>query len=64
MDNIKKIVIKLNLFIASVILVVFYIIVIPLGKIIFLIFSIFKNKNKETYWQTQDKQNMDLSSSY
>lgn len=64
MGGIKKIITKLNLLIASVILTIFYITIFPLGKIIFLINTFFEKKNTKTCWQTSDKQKLDLNSPY
>lgn len=64
MDNIRRMIIKLNLFITSIVLVFFYIIVIPLGKTVFLIHSMFRYKKRKTFWQTPDKYKLDLNSPY
>jgi len=64
MNTIKKLVRELNHIIASIILFVFYLLILPLGKILFLIHSIFGRKDTKTYWQEPDEQKRDLSSPY
>lgn len=64
MGTVKKIITKMNLFIASILLTSFYILVIPFGKLIYIISHILSKENKDTYWQKTENKKLDLNSPY
>jgi len=64
MGHVKKAITKLNLFIASVVLLFFYILILPFGKLIFFINLLLQKKDTKTYWLEPGEQKGDLSSPY
>lgn len=63
--NLMKLLIRqLNVLLSSLILILFYLFIVPLGKLIYIITHLFLKKNKNTYWQKPDERELDLKSPY
>jgi hypothetical protein len=60
----KKGVKLLNDFTITIVFILFYIAIIPFGKLIFLVNSLFKKEDPNTYWQKPDGRELDLDSPY
>lgn len=67
MCEVKKLTIYIklvNLLFSRFILFLFYLAILPIGKIIYLINSFFTRKSKETYWQKTDNKQIEFESPY
>jgi len=60
----KRLIRGLNSIFSAMVLFLFYLFIIPWGKIIFIITKIFKKKDVESYWQTPDTRKLEISSPY
>lgn len=49
---------------SSLLLVLFYIFIIPFGKLMFIIIQLVSKKNRDAYWQTPTTRELDIDSPY
>lgn len=64
MKTIRMTIKKLNLVFVSILMLIFYICIIPLGKIILYIHSFFTKQNRDSYWVPMPFEKVDTSSPY
>jgi hypothetical protein len=60
----KKGVKLLNDFTITLVFIFFYIVIIPFGKLIFLVNSLFNKTDQNTHWQKPEGRELDLDSPY
>lgn len=64
MDRLRWIIKKSNWLFSSILLILFYLFIIPLGKVLYYVVLLFKKRNKNTYWNNPETQTVDLNSPY
>lgn len=64
MDRLLWIIKKVNWLFSSLLLILFYLFIIPLGKVLYHVVLLFKKRNKNTYWNNPETQTVDLNSPY
>jgi len=60
----KRAIKRMNALFSSLLLILFYLFIIPFGKLIFLLNSLLQKKNPNTFWLEPGEQKGDLSSPY
>ncbi len=64
MDRLRYMIRISNKAFSSILLILFYIVIIPLGTVIYTLVILFKKKDNNTYWHSPEVQAVDLHSPY
>lgn len=64
MKKMQKMVRVINMWFVTVILFFFYLLIVPIGRLFYSIYSLFQKKYVSSYWQEPDKRKLDFDSPY